>query len=162
MSTNICKEIKNHLSIAEALDRYTDANLSKAKIYKKQFNICCPWHADKNPSLTIYTESNTWHCWAGCGGGDVINLVAKSKNVSNDEAIKLLIKDLGINTTSFVQNSQEYKINRGLKEFNHTCKLYSCALHDLKISLLDEAKSLKDVYDLEQKGDVYHTLARIE
>jgi 5S rRNA maturation endonuclease (ribonuclease M5) len=35
----------------------------------------CPFHADKNPSFSV--KDGHWKCWAGCGGGDVIDLLAK-------------------------------------------------------------------------------------
>jgi hypothetical protein len=37
--------------------------------------ILCPFHADKNPSLTIGERS--WKCWAGCGEGDVLDFFQK-------------------------------------------------------------------------------------
>lgn len=36
---------------------------------------CCPFHDDKNPSFSIKGER--WTCWAGCGSGSLIDLVAK-------------------------------------------------------------------------------------
>jgi predicted phosphoadenosine phosphosulfate sulfurtransferase len=30
----------------------------------KQVNVCCPFHADKNPSATLYT--NSMKCWSKC------------------------------------------------------------------------------------------------
>jgi len=35
----------------------------------------CPVHADTNPSMTIYPQTNTFYCWSCGKGGDVINLV---------------------------------------------------------------------------------------
>lgn len=38
--------------------------------------IVCPFHAEKTPSLVIYPQNNTYHCF-GCGKhGDVINFYA--------------------------------------------------------------------------------------
>ncbi|PAE32470.1 hypothetical protein CHI06_26695 [Bacillus sp. 7884-1] len=159
--TSACEEIKNQLSIIEAFEKYTDVMIPSTKGNKKQFNICCPFHDDKNPSLTIYSHSNRWYCHVGCGGGDVINLVSKAMNLSNVEAIKLLAKDMGISMNQQL-DAETYKINRGIKEFNHHCMLYADALNDLKITLLDEARTITEIKELEQKGDIYHSLARIE
>lgn len=52
----------------------------------------CPFHADRNPSFSIY-HGNTgmrWHCFAGCGGGDVIDFVAKMHGVGIVEAARIL------------------------------------------------------------------------
>ncbi len=29
----------------------------------------CPFHQDKEPSLSINTDNGYWHCFAGCGKG---------------------------------------------------------------------------------------------
>ena len=51
---------------------------------------CCPFHNEKSPSFAIYPETNTWNCFAGCGGGDVITFYQKLKNVSFAEAVEEL------------------------------------------------------------------------
>ncbi len=33
----------------------------------------CPFHADHHKSLGVNRESNYWHCFAGCGGGSLID-----------------------------------------------------------------------------------------
>lgn len=42
----------------------------------------CPLHADKNPSFSVNTKTNLWRCFAGCGGGSVIDLLCKLDNLS--------------------------------------------------------------------------------
>ena len=33
----------------------------------------CPFHDDHRPSFGVNAEGNYWHCFAGCGGGSVID-----------------------------------------------------------------------------------------
>jgi hypothetical protein len=33
----------------------------------------CPFHDDHHPSLEVSDEGNYWNCFAGCGGGSVID-----------------------------------------------------------------------------------------
>jgi hypothetical protein len=33
----------------------------------------CPFHDDRNRSFSVNAEQNYWHCFAGCGGGSVID-----------------------------------------------------------------------------------------
>jgi hypothetical protein len=33
----------------------------------------CPFHDDRRPSFSINPKSNYWHCFAGCGGGSIID-----------------------------------------------------------------------------------------
>ena len=50
----------------------------------------CPFHADKNPSLSINPSTNLWQCF-GCGkGGDVIRFVELFDQVDFKEAVKRL------------------------------------------------------------------------
>lgn len=59
----------------------------------KEWEGCCPFHADDTPSFTIFTgndHNERFHCF-GCGAaGDVVDFVQKIKNVSAREAIKIL------------------------------------------------------------------------
>jgi DNA primase catalytic core len=50
----------------------------------------CPFHHDKNPSLSITPSKNEWHC-LGCGkGGDVIRFVELYDQVDFKEAVNRL------------------------------------------------------------------------
>lgn len=53
------RDIKSHLSILTVLGHY---HLQP----NKNSLIKCPFHDDKDPSLKIYTTTNTFNCF-GCG-----------------------------------------------------------------------------------------------
>jgi DNA primase catalytic core len=56
---------------------------------KSWFGLC-PFHADKNPSLSINPSKNLWQCF-GCGAaGDVIRFVELFDQVDFKEAVKRL------------------------------------------------------------------------
>ena len=56
--------------------------------------ICCPFHADRTPSMKL--NEDYFYCF-GCGAtGDVIDLVARLFNLSGYEAAKKLAYDFGI------------------------------------------------------------------
>lgn len=53
----------------------------------------CPFHQDINtPNFCIYPETNTWFCFAGCGGGDSIAFYMRYKDVDFKQAVKELTK----------------------------------------------------------------------
>ena len=60
----------------------------------KQGNmICCPFHADRTPSMKL--NEDYFYCF-GCGAhGDVIDLVARLFNLSSYDAAKKLAYDFG-------------------------------------------------------------------
>ena len=37
----------------------------------------CPFHDDGHPSFSVNIEENYWHCFAGCGGGSIIDFYMK-------------------------------------------------------------------------------------
>lgn len=50
----------------------------------------CPFHEDRNPSFTVYTGTQTFHCF-GCGAhGDVIEFLMRSERLTFQEALRAL------------------------------------------------------------------------
>jgi hypothetical protein len=50
----------------------------------------CPFHDDHNRSFSVNPEKNYWHCFAGCGGGSIIDFWMKLKQCDFKKAIKEL------------------------------------------------------------------------
>lgn len=58
----------------------------------REFVACCPFHADRSPSFTVYRGASGWqaHCF-GCGWhGDVLDLVQRAYSVSLPDAARML------------------------------------------------------------------------
>lgn len=73
-------EIKQRLKIDTVLSHY---NLTP----DRNHHLKCPFHEDQDPSLKIYQNTNTFHCF-GCGAsGDVIEFIERYKNLTKHEAI---------------------------------------------------------------------------
>jgi DNA primase len=78
-------EIKAQLTIAQVLDHYgLKANPSKM--------LCCPFHNDKTPSMQVYAETNTVHCFSSrCKlhgrSVDVIDFIMHHEGITKHEAI---------------------------------------------------------------------------
>ncbi len=47
----------------------------------------CPFHDDRHASFSVNVEKNYWHCFAGCGGGSLIDFWMKWRNVDFREAV---------------------------------------------------------------------------
>lgn len=56
----------------------------------RELKACCPFHPDKTPSFTIYEGGLRWHCFGGCGGGDVFDFLARLHDVGLREAAEML------------------------------------------------------------------------
>lgn len=59
--------------------------------------VCnCPFHSEKTPSCTIFSDTQSFYCF-GCGaGGDVITFIMKIENLDFSEAVKLLAQRSGL------------------------------------------------------------------
>ncbi len=67
------------------------------KITKKGKNYIglCPWHEDKNPSLSVDRDKGLYNCF-GCGeSGDVFSLVEKMKGYGFKQALEFLNRRAG-------------------------------------------------------------------
>lgn len=55
-----------------------------------EWKACCPFHADRSPSFTIYEDGKRFYCF-GCGaGGDVLDYLQRAHDVSLREAVAML------------------------------------------------------------------------
>ena len=91
--------------------------------------ICsCPFHSEKTPSCTVFTDTQSFYCF-GCGaGGDVITFIMKIENLDFTEAVKLLAQRSGLEIPR--ENSRDsqlaarktriYEMNRLAANFFYT------------------------------------------
>jgi len=102
MENNIFKEINQKADIKRLAEAYG------LKI-DRQDRINCFMHNDKEPSLKLHTETNTWWCYA-CGEGYTpIDFVMKKNNISALEAAKEINKTLGLNVNIDKFNPEKEK-----------------------------------------------------
>lgn len=76
----------------EKAKEYPVQNLFTGELKKMTGKMmgCCPFHNETNPSFAIYTATNTWNCFAGCGSGDVISFYMKLHDVDFQTALEAL------------------------------------------------------------------------
>jgi DNA primase len=79
-------EIKGRVDIVALFDSFGVELTAKGKGFAGR----CPWHDDKEPSLSVDREKGLYHCF-GCGeSGDVVSLVQKIRGVGFREALEYL------------------------------------------------------------------------
>ena len=71
--------------------------------------VCsCPFHSEKTPSCTVFTDTQSFYCF-GCGaGGDVITFTMKIENLDFSEAVKLLAQRSGMEVPEYGQKDSGY------------------------------------------------------
>ena len=77
--------IKSGSDIVAVVEQYTRLRKSG-----KNFTGRCPIHQDKHPSLTVYPDQQSWHCFGCNRGGDVIAFIQAVENTDFRGAIAIL------------------------------------------------------------------------
>ncbi len=84
-------EIKHHVDIVSLFASFGVRLTARGKGWVGR----CPWHEDKEPSLSVDREKGLYHCF-GCGeSGDVVSLVEKVRGVGFREALEYLKSHTG-------------------------------------------------------------------
>ena len=84
-------EIRERTDLVEVISSYVA--LQRAG---RRLKAVCPFHQDRNPSLTVDPEKQLWHCF-GCGaGGNVFQFVMRMENATFIEAVRLLARRAGV------------------------------------------------------------------
>ena len=86
----------------------------------------CPFHSEKTPSFTVFTDTNSYHCF-GCGsGGDVITFVMAAENLDYIGALEYLCNRVGMKMpeggdekSESVRRRRFYDMNREAARFFH-------------------------------------------
>ena len=82
------------------------------------YKCLCPFHSEKTPSCTVYTNTQSFYCF-GCGaGGDVITFTKKIENLDTYEAIKLLAERGGLELPENDLNKDGAKLKMRILEIN--------------------------------------------
>lgn len=76
---------------SEKANQYPIENLYKGELKGTKTKMGkCPFHQEENASFAIYPHTNSWNCFAGCGGGDVISFYMKLHAVDFQTAVTAL------------------------------------------------------------------------
>jgi DNA primase len=84
-------ELKERIKREVSIQRLAEARGIKLTRRGKSLMGLCPFHKDRNPSLSIDPVENVWNCLGACGeGGDVILWVMRAEGISFTHAVELL------------------------------------------------------------------------
>ena len=78
--------IKARNDIVAVVEQYTVLRKSG----HNRFLGSCPLHEDKHPSMTVYADNQSWHCFQCNRGGDVISFIQAVENTDFRGAAAIL------------------------------------------------------------------------
>ena len=85
----VSERIKASVTVLEFVSQYVDLKPTRTGAIG-----LCPFHDDDHPSFGVNDTGNYWNCWAGCGGGSVIDFYMKLKGCDFATAVKELAEKL--------------------------------------------------------------------
>lgn len=62
----------------------------------REFVGLCPFHDDKNPSMRVYPDRQTYRCWSCNAGGDCFTFVMEESHLDFRAALESLAKSAGL------------------------------------------------------------------
>jgi DNA primase len=83
------------MTLLEAKDRVRIPDLWREFGYEGEpRKTCfCPFHKNtRTPAFSVFDDGKAWKCHAGCGGGSVIDFIARAKALSDEDACIEIIK----------------------------------------------------------------------
>lgn len=87
---NETDELKSRIAIEGVVERYLPLRRSGQNYFGR-----CPFHEDRNPSLVIYPQTQSFYCYGCQAHGDVFSFLMRIEKLSFPEAVKVVQK-LGI------------------------------------------------------------------
>ena len=90
-SQDLLEEIRSRSDIVDVISGYV-------RLQKKGSNYVgvCPFHNDKNPSMSVNQPRQIYHCFSCGAGGDVYKFVMEYENLTFPEAVKVLADRAGV------------------------------------------------------------------
>ena len=77
------EKLKNQIDIVNIIEQYIPV-----KKMGSSYKCVCPFHDDKNPSMSINQNKQMYHCFACKAGGDAVKFVMDYEKLTYPEAIE--------------------------------------------------------------------------
>lgn len=147
--------IKNSISILDVCNKYG------IKLNRTNF-ASCPKHKDRTPSMKIYPDNNSWHCFSCNSGGDIINLVQAIYNTDFKNTVAQINQDFGLDINLYHKPSKEeikrIKEQRELKLKKEKETLYKIlhllSIHNKIFNCIKELEKEIHKYNWEEKTKI--------
>lgn len=129
---NVINEIRSKINIVDVISEYLPL-IKKGSYY---WGIC-PFHNDKNPSMSVDEKRQTYTCWSCHNSGNVFNFVEQIENLSFRDALKKLGDRVGI-VVQGSSNSFDNRYSKFYDIYDLSQKFYQLMINT------DKGKSAKE------------------
>jgi len=85
LTGTVSERIKASVTVLELVSQYVDLKPTASGAIG-----LCPFHDDHHPSFGVNAEGNYWNCFAGCGGGSVVDFWMRWRKCDFTTAVREL------------------------------------------------------------------------
>jgi len=78
--------IQTNVKISELLDTY---EMSYKQVSPTRLKLCCPFHDEATPSMVVYLENNSFHCFGCSRNGNAITFLMYHQKKSFTEILDM-------------------------------------------------------------------------
>ena len=82
---NFIDDLLNRVDIRDLIGRY----VTLKRVGSRYMGVC-PFHGDKDPSLSITPDKGLWYCFGCHEGGNAISFIKKKENLDFADAVRFL------------------------------------------------------------------------
>ena len=79
------RQLKRSIRLYEVVGEYLELRASGSRLVGH-----CPFHDDRNPSFTVYPDTDTYYCFGCEAHGDLVKFVADKENLGFNDALDWL------------------------------------------------------------------------
>lgn len=106
-----------------------------------EYKCLCPFHEDRNPSMRVYPERQSFRCWVCDEGGDVFSWVMKREALSFPETLRFLAERAHLEMPE--QSQQQSQQFAKKEELHAVLKWAEIQFHECYLKS-SEAKDARD------------------
>jgi len=72
----------------------------------------CPFHQEKDPSLSVDVQTGLWHCFGCKAGGNIFQFIAKVEHLEMSEVVEMLARRYNVDLSQYRSKDQQAKLTR--------------------------------------------------
>ena len=124
MNNDLASEIRNKVDIVDIIGERIPL-VAKGKNF---FGVC-PFHDDRNPSMSVSREKQIYTCFSCHATGNVFTFLMNYEHIDFKEALKYLGDKVGIDTSRVRVSKKETKYDKLYDAYSLSLKYYQNNLH---------------------------------
>ena len=131
------RQVKARIDLVQLMGEYTPLRKAGAN-----FTGCCAFHQERTPSMHVYVDQQSYHCY-GCGAhGDAISLIRDKEHLEFSDAVEFLARRVGIELV--YQDAGRHQLARGDRDGLMQVVEFAVGFYERQLWEAPEAQEARD------------------